>query len=861
MAIPDPRRITARYDAALAQLEAQQVQEMQRLLRTTQGRMEHELSRVYQDAYKQGVSQSIAWREDRARRMLEDVDRALGEFSVGKRLPKTKAIKQTIQQSRQLGYEQGRELLSLVDPKLKPIPGVVRAQLDTMDIRVESLAAAVRTSQARLVNHAMDAQRKINESVVQGLMRGQGWQKTAAELRQTTGMLHYQAERIIRTESLSNNDIARREAYAEHGVEYVQRIATQDDRVCEYCGYRAGNVYPINDAPAALHPNDRCYNMPWKPEWQALGLTNDEFFEDHRKGIKQAVQADGRKLNRGRAPFERMNNLETPKALWTPGVGQTKLGKQVLGDMSKLIKEWSPPPAAKPGPKPGTKKAPKPPPKKAPIKGGAKASNPKSKVSPKQSDPFAPVSEAEVKSAVMDEMQFMSGEDYSQASWFNSNVATFDEGKLIHNLHVRGQLEMKGHMEAALRRFQQVSSTRVAPVDALGHRVYSVPANTIPAPAQLSKMVGTEINNPYFTMLHSRRNYISEAISGGKLSTGQLSIGSTQAVVSMEVRVRAGQTRLFTVMNSSGEAGFVMPVGTRYRVVEAIQPTTSFGKPLTVGNSRRVHLVVEAVFDPTTAPDVVALAKMQWAVAPTAKVTMGPPPPKKPPTPQVSQPSPPPQPGGPSGPVAETQWTTSRNPVQGYAESVDLRSNSRVLENALTAPQTSGIRTYSGGSYQPINEALRKGRLPEGEHLKRAVTNIREAFKSPEARLPTNMQLHRGYSIPNNRVPNDVARMIGTDIVDKGFVSTSTDRGVAAKFMRMNSRGLRDRTGVMVRVRANKGTNGLAMEGMSNLPGEREFLLPDSTKFRVVDARNMDPESIGMPRSQRVIELVVEVVK
>src|SRR5690606_27536248 len=110
---------------------------------------------------------------------------------------------------------------------------------------------------------------------------------------------------------------ARRETYRENGVEYVQRMATMDSRVCGYCAYRAGNVYRIDEAPAALHPNDRCYNAPWRPEWAEMGLADEEWFSNHKEASLARTQD---RAHTGAAPFERASGIEPPQPVWSPRV-------------------------------------------------------------------------------------------------------------------------------------------------------------------------------------------------------------------------------------------------------------------------------------------------------------------------------------------------------------------------------------------------------------------------------------------------------------------------------------------------------------------------------------------------------------
>lgn len=57
-------------------------------------------------------------------------------------------------------------------------------------------------------------------------------------------------------------DEARTQSMADKGVEMVRWYSQKDDRVCEICEERDGNVYRVDAIPDKAHWNCRCY---WRP--------------------------------------------------------------------------------------------------------------------------------------------------------------------------------------------------------------------------------------------------------------------------------------------------------------------------------------------------------------------------------------------------------------------------------------------------------------------------------------------------------------------------------------------------------------------------------------------------------------------
>jgi SPP1 gp7 family putative phage head morphogenesis protein len=255
-----------------------------------------------------------------ARGLLDAQNRLLGQLQGPYNL--------TVGGSRELGRAvreaRARSLLEQVRGLLQVIPATARADLEELVresslVPQEAVLAAASNSYARLVQHGAVAAQKMSDHIVSGIATGSSWRKVATAIKRETGITRRHAETIVRTESVQAHDEGHRAAYADQGIEYVQRLATLDTRVCGYCAARAGNVYRLEDAPATLHPNDRCRNIPWKPEWQQAGLTDDEWTRKHKAGVIQKLEDAGGKPHRGLAPFEKAAGLkEPPKPVWTP---------------------------------------------------------------------------------------------------------------------------------------------------------------------------------------------------------------------------------------------------------------------------------------------------------------------------------------------------------------------------------------------------------------------------------------------------------------------------------------------------------------------------------------------------------------
>lgn len=320
----------AAADKALQRIEENTARDMRRYIRVAQKDIERQLGPLYRTAIEEVANKSDAFRLARATVINDQLTTAYRLLDDPGQDVMRNSLERMVYRSREFGFGSAASVLNNFEPGLGE-----QMLRSSSAIRLEPLEMISKNASTRLSRHSRETVEKIKDVVASGLIRGESYTKTARELRRQTGLLQYQAERIVRTESQQASDEARRAGYKRAGVFYVQRIATQDERICEYCAERAGQVFEIDKAPSVIHPNDRCYNLPWKPEWAEEGLIDEEWWAEHDSKVRDKLDAQGKKPNRGVAPLERMANNERPNAVWSPASGYTDYGLALMNSTPK----------------------------------------------------------------------------------------------------------------------------------------------------------------------------------------------------------------------------------------------------------------------------------------------------------------------------------------------------------------------------------------------------------------------------------------------------------------------------------------------------------------------------------------------
>ncbi len=111
----------------------------------------------------------------------------------------------------------------------------------------------------------------------------------------------------------------------------------------------------------------------------------------------------------------------------------------------------------------------------------------------------------------------------------------------------------------------------------------------------------------------------------------------------------------------------------------------------------------------------------------------------------------------------------------------------------------------------------RKGRMQEMQG--RVDKLIESAPKTSE-----DIHVYRGM---DSRFAGKSGDLVGSDISDKGFMSTSMLRDVALRFLRPDD----EKRKTLFKIRIPKGSAGMPMKGF----GEAEFLLPRNSKLKILD--------------------------
>ncbi|MBW4648923.1 MAG: minor capsid protein [Kastovskya adunca ATA6-11-RM4] len=313
--------LVARYDRVTADLESSAVTRLDAALENSYSQLETQLLTTYPAI---GANDSLLATQ-RALLIQSELKDLLSFVNPNNRAEYEREFQQLLQTSSQNGTTLAEELLALSEGE-----SFVKA---TATVPIEAVAFAARDSVSRLSKHTEEFRNRATGLIQLGLIQGWGVQRVAREMRNQLGITKGQAERIVRTETLNATDNATRFTYKQNGIEYVQRIATQDERVCGFCAARAGQVYPIEQAPAVIHPYDRCYNLPWKPEWEQNGLIDNAWIIRHAQDCQKKTPDQ---INYGAAPFERAGGLAPLKPVWIPGKGYQDPEVQQQGYSSAL---------------------------------------------------------------------------------------------------------------------------------------------------------------------------------------------------------------------------------------------------------------------------------------------------------------------------------------------------------------------------------------------------------------------------------------------------------------------------------------------------------------------------------------------
>ncbi|MFU8868647.1 phage minor head protein [Natronococcus sp.] len=322
----DLERIAVRADRALSRLDREQTRELAEYLTRVYRQVLNSARPAYARAMADvgGTASNAAFRLARARVLADEIDGVLQAL-----VAEPGGALAGLNARAAAAREQAR---GFVEDTLRVFGDAVTI---STPVNHRALSGVVEHAHTRLYRHADEVVDRIKGDVIAGLTRGDSWTQVTRAIRENTGYLRSRAEMIAITELHSAQADARQELYADLGVELVIRYVTIDDRTCEYCGPRQGEVTRMSETTEVLHPRCRCILAPFDPEWALDGTLVIEQLEGMRAENLRELKALGLRPNPNAAPFERVRDREgvrvgpagrgRPTPVWRPGQPVSRL--------------------------------------------------------------------------------------------------------------------------------------------------------------------------------------------------------------------------------------------------------------------------------------------------------------------------------------------------------------------------------------------------------------------------------------------------------------------------------------------------------------------------------------------------------
>lgn len=190
--------------------------------------------------------------------------------------------------------------------------------------------------------------------------------------------------------------------------------------------------------------------------------------------------------------------------------------------------------------------------------------------------------------------------------------------------------------------------------------------------------------------------------------------------------------------------------------------------------------------------------------------------------------------------VAELEKAAQKVTFSDYTKlsGADLSAVSKKLTEAtedswksLTKDEIKAVSDYTAGSSSAMNVLAAKTDQKRDGSLGKLIDDLDtalEKFSAPEDMVvmrAMNVARIAGLGSNSNDPQLDIRSLMGKEVIDPSFGSTSISEGQARKFWEDNR--------VMVRINVRKGKKGAYVsEGRSSIAVEKEFLFPRNTKYK-----------------------------
>lgn len=215
--------------------------------------------------------------------------------------------------------------------------------------------------------------------------------------------------------------------------------------------------------------------------------------------------------------------------------------------------------------------------------------------------------------------------------------------------------------------------------------------------------------------------------------------------------------------------------------------------------------------------------------------------------PPGNAPTPPAAPNAPNAPAAaspgphDSAAFTSVDPNYPTRDEADMNAMQAEMESnnppPLTADEEQAVYDYSLTGYHDMNDCLRTGNNCTAEANTRNA-NLQSALR-PLGEPVTVFRSTNLEHLGGAQSLDDLANLVGSDIADSGFSSTSLDPSVTELF-----------GDVDMQIEVPAGTPSIFPGSRANMPTEQELILGPGTRFRVLEVNRTTPSGRPSVRLQ-----------
>jgi len=141
--------------------------------------------------------------------------------------------------------------------------GKVTASVDEIFVDPRVYDVILERNLSALKGITDDMEKRIKAELSEGIVKGEGMNKLAKRISESTTVPMQRARVMARTETMFAFNTAKDEEFRRYGIERVEWVAALDERMCPTCGSYHGKIFTMDECPPCpAHPNCRCVTIP-----------------------------------------------------------------------------------------------------------------------------------------------------------------------------------------------------------------------------------------------------------------------------------------------------------------------------------------------------------------------------------------------------------------------------------------------------------------------------------------------------------------------------------------------------------------------------------------------------------------------